>query len=1408
MKNKSDLKRKVLCSLLAASTMGIFYSSDALAAGVDNILVKGDEMSADVVDPSQGKGGYIYGITGGNVYVDSTTTEYDEWDKTTEIVAGGLKGTVASVNGIVSSTGGMVGLDQSIIDAVGSIDAVLQKTESANPQTDTTIDRDTGLYLENYEYDWVRYYGAIGGDMSVNTGLQGSAILSIGHADGTELLKESEDTSIVRNGNINNTINSGSVIGGVGGSAAMALGNINVKGEISKGSDPLTATIKADITLDGKTSTTINGNVNTKVAPNANVIGWTNGGTAVGLGGIAESTVDGNTVITIDGWDRSDHQGSYEKPGANDILPQLTTALNIMKGSKINAIGVTGGGMAVTTLGGKAESNVNGTTTINIKNATVLGAIGGGIAGSVDATGVADKLLDKTVANDNGTTDFGIGMKDGGGFEILTGEAEKGAPIKVTVDEAIQGGTATATTGDTNINLTGNSTAVGVIGGGVAAASHTYAWKGDGTNAEEQGYTKDDEYGRSEAHATTGKSHITIDLDNTDLDGAAKSAMLSNVSTFKNKLTGDTGDLQADELKDLANKGAAIGVFGGGAAIAHSGNGQFVGEENKDQALSEKDGAFATATTDGSQIDIKSGYVVGVMGGGIAGTDNNATAKSEMTDTVDINIRGVVGEEGEKSTEVVGVFGNGFAYFTGSSPEGKNNLKGQAVVTAEDTNINVFGGKVDGIVNGGLAIDDSQSNTTNAIVTTETGTINVGSNAEINVIKFESFDSIVGNVPTDKIDMASYVAGVEKAAENVAIAAGGVAVGGGAESTVENAEVNVYGTVNGDIIGGGVGAYGYTESDDNPETDANEAGIGAHVDNSTLNLYTGAEINGNVYAGGSVSQEDASNKGYTEALATVGNATINLAGATVTGVLSGKGVSGGKNDNAETSTLNLVGENTLSLAQVTEGEGEAATTTEASKFNGFTNFNATAGSVTKVEGLDNATALIDATGTKVTVDGSAKLDINDFKAGNSETGNEYKVISNTDAEDDVWTNDNLVYDRTEAYAQNAEKDGEYTINYKTLNQLTEDEKADAVNDFVDSLGEGGENFEGAVNGIIRNGENTFAGAKEFFKDASSTGDNSGLAAMAMIGEAAGVTSNTIDVAGDMADNSVLRLSFTQDDITGEPKVNEDGAIWAKYIHNKHDLDGMDSSFGDINSSSDFDGATIGVDFAKKGKVQSGIAFSYGSGDSHGMGINNDFDMWGVSLYGNVKNDDTNVIADIGFSESDNELTGTAMGKDIKADRDVSVFTVGVRAEKLYTNGSTQIVPYTGLRYYNVDPDSYTAYYDGQKFGEYDADRQNIWTLPVGVSLRNETVTESGWRLTPKVDVAYIWAFGDTDNSFDLNTGSGVDTLDYTVMDSGSWLGSVGFEAGKDDWAFGVGYSYQKGSHEEANKWFVNVEYSF
>lgn len=253
---------------------------------------------------------------------------------------------------------------------------------------------------------------------------------------------------------------------------------------------------------------------------------------------------------------------------------------------------------------------------------------------------------------------------------------------------------------------------------------------------------------------------------------------------------------------------------------------------------------------------------------------------------------------------------------------------------------------------------------------------------------------------------------------------------------------------------------------------------------------------------------------------------------------------------------------------------------------------------------------------------------------------------------------------------------------------------------------------------------------------------------------------------------------------------------------------MGSSFGALNSSNSYDGIIVGTDFAKTGKVQSGIAFAYGDGDGHGMTTENDFDMWGLTLYGNIKNDDTNIIGDIGYSRSSNDIKSKILGNDFNTDRDLDIFTMGVRAEKLYTKGNTQIVPYTGLRYMSVNPDDYSTSYKGQNAFNYSADRQNIWTVPLGLSFRNETVTKNGWSITPKVDLAYIWAFGDTDNSLTVNAGSGYDVLDYTVMDDGSFLGSIGLDFNKDAWTYGLGYTYQKGSHAENNRWFVNVDYNF
>lgn len=649
-------------------------------------------------------------------------------------------------------------------------------------------------------------------------------------------------------------------------------------------------------------------------------------------------------------------------------------------------------------------------------------------------------------------------------------------------------------------------------------------------------------------------------------------------------------------------------------------------------------------------------------------------------------------------------------------------------------------------------------------------------------------------------------------ATNVAISGGGIAAGGGAESYVAESVINVNSgaQVTGNILGGGIAVLGYANGPEN---------AGANVGTSTINLEQGAVIDGNVYAGGAV---DEGTDGYNNAKATVATATVNLNGAEISGQLVGEGLLGGAVSSDErvavNSTLNVSGENTLALAEVKDESGTV--TGKASKIVGFDKTVFAADSVTVLDGsleAGNTTALIDAAkadGTQgtLTVEDGARLDVSKLTPVENDS---YLVAANYDeSKSTLWSDNALAYDRTEFYAAGTNADSEYRISYKNIDELTDDELDAAANSFSAGFGRYRSYMRNIVAGYFSDKEGVkrnAPGAKAFLADAaqaaSVTAAENGAASIMMLGEASGVTSNTAAIARDITDSAVLRLSFTQDRVTGDNKIDADGNIWAKYVRNKHDLDGMGSSFGRINSSSDYDGVTVGADFAKKGKAQSAVAFTYGSGDSHGGGSSNDFDMWGVTLFGSIKNADSNVIADIGFAKSSNELSGTAFGKRLTADRDLTVFSAGVRAEKLYTEGSTQIVPYAGLRYMSIDPSSYTSYYDGQKAFDYDPSRQDVWTLPVGVSLRHEAVT-GGWRLTPQIDLSYVWAFGDTDTAMDVTLAGHSSRLDYTIMDSGSWLGSVALEAANGDWSCGLGYSYQKGSHAESNKWFVNVEYSF
>ena len=336
------------------------------------------------------------------------------------------------------------------------------------------------------------------------------------------------------------------------------------------------------------------------------------------------------------------------------------------------------------------------------------------------------------------------------------------------------------------------------------------------------------------------------------------------------------------------------------------------------------------------------------------------------------------------------------------------------------------------------------------------------------------------------------------------------------------------------------------------------------------------------------------------------------------------------------------------------------------------------------------------------------------------------------------------------------------------------------------------------------------GARTFFSDwdMSAPTQNAMYGRAALLGEDAAVTANTVAISRAVTDNVSSRLSYIGDFSSAPDAYGEHGAVWAQYLRNDFKAEGLSSSFGNIDADGDFNGVMAGADFAVVGNTRAGAAIYYVGGDADGTISTNEYDGWGFSLYGSYRSPEYgfNVIGDLGYGRVSNEIEGRVNAKKVKTDRDLNVFTAGVKVEKQFqVAANCYVVPYTGIRYFNVDAKDYDMTYSGEHLFGNSAESQNIWTLPVGVSTKHDFKLSSGWNIAPKFDVAYIWAFGDKDNDVKVDMGTGVQSaLNYKVVDDGSWRGALGVDASYGAWGFALGYSYQKGDDIKDQKWFANM----
>ena len=267
------------------------------------------------------------------------------------------------------------------------------------------------------------------------------------------------------------------------------------------------------------------------------------------------------------------------------------------------------------------------------------------------------------------------------------------------------------------------------------------------------------------------------------------------------------------------------------------------------------------------------------------------------------------------------------------------------------------------------------------------------------------------------------------------------------------------------------------------------------------------------------------------------------------------------------------------------------------------------------------------------------------------------------------------------------------------------------------------------------------------------------------------------------------------------KSNKRGGLWFTPAYAHIESDGFTGSGVDYGSDIDLYGVNAGAELALTPQLKVGALVSFGQGDTegngHASGVSNDFNYWGLGAYAGLKMGNVDVIADVSFNKVDNDVqAGNANGVEtVKASFDSEAFSLGVTSKMDLKAGYTKISPYAGLRYTHLSVDDYAL--NGNRngnLGSYSASSMNIFSLPVGVTISKEFVTDTGWYFKPAVDLHLTANWGDDniDGTTRWNSANNVNLDTATsaeIIDPFTYGVSAGIAAKKGNFNFGVGLNY-------------------
>ena len=288
--------------------------------------------------------------------------------------------------------------------------------------------------------------------------------------------------------------------------------------------------------------------------------------------------------------------------------------------------------------------------------------------------------------------------------------------------------------------------------------------------------------------------------------------------------------------------------------------------------------------------------------------------------------------------------------------------------------------------------------------------------------------------------------------------------------------------------------------------------------------------------------------------------------------------------------------------------------------------------------------------------------------------------------------------------------------------------------------------------------------------------------------------------------------------TREGAIRKDGLnLWINALYGAEHARNLGAGSLDGGYNADFGGIVFGGDYAF-GDFRVGMALNAGSGTARSRGdfnaTKNDFDFWGMNLYGSWSRDQFNIVGDLGYSANKNEvkqdLPATMQLGQLRADVDTGVLTAGLRGECRFETDWADVTPHVGVRYYNLRTDGFTSRIDDHDVFRVGRDTQEIWTFPIGVSFSRDFETSSGWKVKPRADLSVAPAAGDLKAKAKARV-PGVaasDTIKARMMDSVSFDGTLGLEVQKDNISFGLDYGIRASEHKAGHGVNVSLTYKF